>query len=587
MAMRRLYRPYQMLDMEQMEDFGLLGPLEDTSFLAPQQPPSLSVAPEPPMPMEVIQQAQAAGFGPYADDGPMTANMGRVAFTPYYEMVGQAEQDMGSDGLLAVPRRAPAPAPVATNPLAEQIRSLYGNRGDWNYGGIDRAAELADLLQKQGVTDVSQIQLLRNTRQEMQGLGGESDGATTLVETPINQVQFGDKRIGFAGDYNNDNTFGSKASEYLQEGNVLGWSARGKGNVKYRVGTDAQGNNYLTPEWNSSSDMEDVRNILKVAAIAAGLHYGLPMLGGETAAAVGAGEAAAGSGLLSSGATLGSAPLSTALATPLAELGTVAGLSEAAVSALPTLAASAPAVLAPSMLSSAPLSTTVAAPAVELAVPSAISGGGMTTGGLLTSAGAPAILSEAAVSALPTLAAPAAPAAAAANEAVQQIITTGSRAAAAPSSLAAAAPAAAATLAAGTAAQDFRPSQNYGEGMTGAQTSAYDGVINATGSPALANTAASTVGAGSTVVDFLKANPTLGRLLFSGAGALLNTVGGPSGGAPGGYVDSGYRPTISRGGFNAAPQARQMAPQPTMGLLNTPTTGQPMSGLWRYGLLGG
>ena len=81
------------------------------------------------------------------------------------------------------------------------------------------------------------------------------------------------------------------------------------------------------------------------------------------------------------------------------------------------------------------------------------------------------------------------------------------------------------------------------------------------------------------------ANPQLGKLLFSGAGALLSATGGGGGSGGGGYVDSGYRPTINRGGFNAAPQARQMAP--TMGLLNTPTTGQPMSGLWRYGLLGG
>lgn len=187
--------------------------------------------------------------------------------------------------------------------LAEQIRALYGTRGDWNQGGIDRAQELADLLMKAGVTDVSQLKLLNNMRQEMQSLGAESDGQTTLVETPINQVQFGDRTLGFVGDYNNDNTFGNNASDYLQEGNVLGWSARGKGNVKYRVGTDAQGNNYLTPEWGSSSDMADVRNILKVAAIAAGMHYGLPMLGGETAAAAaGAGEAAAaGGGLLGGG----------------------------------------------------------------------------------------------------------------------------------------------------------------------------------------------------------------------------------------------------------------------------------------------
>lgn len=88
------------------------------------------------------------------------------------------------------------------------------------------------------------------------------------------------------------------------------------------------------------------------------------------------------------------------------------------------------------------------------------------------------------------------------------------------------------------------------------------------------------------VVDYLKANPETGRALFSAAGALLNTAGGGGSGGSGGYVDSGYRPTISRGGFNANPQARQMPLSP-VGLLSTPAQGQAMSGLWRYGLLGG
>jgi len=149
----------------------------------------------------------------------------------------------------------------ALQALTAQIRALYGSRGDWSQGGIDRAQELATLLLNRGITDVSQI--------------GLDNG----------QATFGDKRIGFAGDYNNDNTYGSKVSDQLQDGNRIGWSARGDGNVSYKVGTDAQGQNYLTPEWGSSSDMGKVRNALKAAAAMAAMYYGLPMLGGEAAAA--------------------------------------------------------------------------------------------------------------------------------------------------------------------------------------------------------------------------------------------------------------------------------------------------------------
>lgn len=249
--------------------------------------------------------------------------------------------------------------------LAEQIRALYGTRGDWNQGGIDRAQELADLLMKAGVTDVSQIALQKGTRQEQQFSGGE-DGQWNAVDLPANQVLFGDKRIGFAGDYNNDNTYGSKASDYLQGDNVLGWSARGHGNVTYKVGTDAQGNNYLTPEWGSSSDMKDVRSALKAAAAIAAMAYGVPMLGAEAA------------------------PALTGVDAAMADLAASGGLTGSSMAAA-----------APSLLSSAPMTTTLGTPLAELTAASALPGSGaaMTAGGLLTGAGAPALLSEAAIGA--------------------------------------------------------------------------------------------------------------------------------------------------------------------------------------------
>ena len=277
------------------------------------------------------------------------------------------------------------------------------------------------------------------------------------------------------------------------------------GGTTYRTDVvDMNGNLLRSNEHDAGADKYGLGDMAKMAAFALGANA----LGGLT------GEAASGS------LTAGVTPASVAA-------------SEAAL---------------PTALSSAPLTTALAAPAAEL-----------TAGGLLaeTAPGvfAPATLSEAAVSSLPTLAAPAA-------------------AATAPTVMSSADKAA---MLSGDA---------YGPGMTGAQTSAYDATLGATGSKTLADAASSVVGAGSTAADWIKANPTLAKMLFSGAGALLSATGGGGGNGNGGYVDSGYRPTISRGGFNAQPQARQMAPQPTMGLL-THTTGQPMSGLWRYGLLGG
>jgi hypothetical protein len=431
--------------------------------------------------------------------------------------------------------------------LADQIRTLYGNRGDWNQGGIDRAAELADLLLKQGVTDVSTIGFKDSTIQNVvptyEGTGDAAyQSGSSTVDVPVRQAVLGDRTIGFAGDYNNDNTFGNNSGDYLKDG-LLGWSARGDGNVSYQIGTDEQGNNYLKPQWGSSSDMGDVRDIAKLAATMAAAVYGIPMLG-EAAAAAGAGEAAAaGAGSLTSGIT----PAAVA----------------AAEAALPTA------------LSSAPLSTTLAAPLAEL-----------TSGGLLTGTGAPAaivapmgglIAPEVMAAVAPELAAVAPEVA---GPGLQTITTTGKLGSAAPSLLSTAAPAAAAaTLAASTMATD--PANYSNEG------------VNPTDRANMGPDAKSvpTVDVSTTPLDSLKAwataNPQMARMLFSGAGALLSATGGSGSSGGGGYVDSGYRPTISRGGFDPSPQARQMAPQPT-GLLTTPTTGQPNSGLWRYsGLLGG
>lgn len=84
--------------------------------------------------------------------------------------------------------------------------------------------------------------------------------------------------------------------------------------------------------------------------------------------------------------------------------------------------------------------------------------------------------------------------------------------------------------------------EGYGPGMTGAQNSAYNSVLDTTGSTSLAAAAADPIGAlgnAGTLINntalgdaasWLRSNPTLGRLLFSGATSLLSAAGNSGGG---------------------------------------------------------
>jgi hypothetical protein len=80
----------------------------------------------------------------------------------------------------------------------------------------------------------------------------------------------------------------------------------------------------------------------------------------------------------------------------------------------------------------------------------------------------------------------------------------------------------------------------YGEGMTGLQNSAYNNVLSATGSTDLAAAAGKGTGLLSSLGDslgitdaagWLKDNPTLGKLLFSGITSALSSAGNSGGGS--------------------------------------------------------
>lgn len=84
------------------------------------------------------------------------------------------------------------------------------------------------------------------------------------------------------------------------------------------------------------------------------------------------------------------------------------------------------------------------------------------------------------------------------------------------------------------------------------------------------------------------ANALYVKAAMAGGGALLSSVGSSSSGGSS-YKDDGYRPTISRGGFQAsipatgaAPGGPGMAPGGFGSGISLPTTGQANDGLWRY-----
>lgn len=187
--------------------------------------------------------------------------------------------------------------------LEQQIRSLWGNRGDWNQGGIDRAAELARLFEANGISDVSQLGLGDVTRprfvsrQVGGGTGQDAAFENDVEDTQFRQLLSGDRRLGFLGNVNSDNGL-SKVGEqdYIGDmglGDLLGWSSAGHGNVSYLAGTDPKtGQFYVRPQWGSSSDAGTAQDIVKGIATVLGAGY----LGGAFGAE-GAGGAAGAAGM--------------------------------------------------------------------------------------------------------------------------------------------------------------------------------------------------------------------------------------------------------------------------------------------------
>jgi hypothetical protein len=213
--------------------------------------------------------------------------------------------------------------------LAAWLRSQYatgtGGSGSWDDAGYDRARELAQMLVAQGITSPGDLSFaedstaLQNKRyldlsageysidengrmiapNGTPALFDDSGMAYMMEDDPTQrtltgrQLQIGDQRIGYVGDYNNDGTYGNNSQQYLTgapDENLLGWSARGDGNTSYRVITDPNtGKLMIVPGWNSSSDANNVGDFALATAAMLGGGYALSGLGGAGAAATGNG----------------------------------------------------------------------------------------------------------------------------------------------------------------------------------------------------------------------------------------------------------------------------------------------------------
>ena len=142
--------------------------------------------------------------------------------------------------------------------LEEQLRA---QGGDWNIGGIDRAAELADLLRRKGVTSLDGLKF-KSVEKDRDVPGSWSGGevehwnAPTTEKYKANTLMFGDKSVGFLGDYNNDGSYGNKSQSILKgaDGSMLGWSSRGDGAVGYHVEVGPDGKVKIAPHWGDTSD---------------------------------------------------------------------------------------------------------------------------------------------------------------------------------------------------------------------------------------------------------------------------------------------------------------------------------------------
>ena len=188
-------------------------------------------------------------------------------------------------------------SPAGPN-LAQQLRDQWG--GNWNISGVDRADELARVLQSRGVTDLSNMKLgtdrqyadpnwSPNSWMNSEGWTPPDPNAPPETAPMLNNgkyLDFGNGiQIGNFGDQGKGDS-----QDYLHGGsgdNEFGWSSAGHGAVGYSAVPDASGKVRIVPNWNSSSDMGDIRTAAKLIGGVALGGMGLESLFGGASSAGG------------------------------------------------------------------------------------------------------------------------------------------------------------------------------------------------------------------------------------------------------------------------------------------------------------
>lgn len=192
--------------------------------------------------------------------------------------------------------------------LEDQIKSKWGQYGDWKAADQDQVKVLADLFRRQGVTDLGQFKLqAREYETPERTIEGESGALTTPASKGVAFDAFdGDKKLNFLGNANVDGTLSDGPADplafehgsTLRNANELGWSARGHGSTSFRVMQGPDGEPVVVPTWQSSSqsDLELARGTAMVAAVGVGGAMAAGASSAGAGATAAAGSTAAGAG---------------------------------------------------------------------------------------------------------------------------------------------------------------------------------------------------------------------------------------------------------------------------------------------------
>lgn len=170
---------------------------------------------------------------------------------------------------------------------------------EWFSMGVDRAAELAAILVRNSIIDLSRLRIVPVSftlgmgayppDETVSGLALEYDGKRFgFLGTPDradNGVQVSIPRDVPGGKYGETRRQMFSFDVRMLEGARVAWSAEGHGNVGYDLTTAATGF-AIVPHWASSSDAAEIRGIIKTAAMFA-VSFVLPAAGFSAANAIG------------------------------------------------------------------------------------------------------------------------------------------------------------------------------------------------------------------------------------------------------------------------------------------------------------